>query len=67
MKKLMKIIGIIIALIVALFIAAIVALTLFFDPNDYRDDIARYVKEQTGRELNIEGDLSLSYFPWIGI
>lgn len=67
MKKLMKIIGIVVAVVVALFIAAVVALTLFFDPNEYRDDIARYVQEQTGRELSIEGDLSLSYFPWIGI
>lgn len=67
MKKFLKIIGLIVAVVVALFVIAAVALMLFFDPNDYRDDIARYVKDQTGRELKIEGDLSLSYFPWIGI
>ncbi len=67
MKKILKILGIIVAILVLLIVAAVVALTLFFDPNDYRDDIARYVKDQTGRELKIDGDLSLSYFPWIGI
>lgn len=67
MKKLLKIIGIIVALLIALLVIAAVALTLFFDPNDYRDDISRYVKEQTGRELKIDGDLSLSFFPWIGL
>ncbi len=67
MKKILKILGIIVAVLVALFVVAAIALTLFFDPNDYREDIARYVQEQTGRELKIEGDLSLSYFPWIGI
>ncbi len=46
---------------------AIVAVVLLVDPNDYRDDIGRIVQEQTGHELVIEGDISLSFFPWLGL
>ncbi|MEM7359019.1 MAG: AsmA family protein [Pseudomonadota bacterium] len=37
------------------------------DPNDYRDNIARVVKQETGRDLALNGDLSISVFPWLGI
>ncbi len=67
MKKLIKIIGIIVVAVFALVIAAAVAVTLFFDPNDYKDDITAMVKEKTGRELQLDGKLSLSFFPWIGL
>jgi len=67
MKKLIKIIGIIVVAVFALLIAAAVAVTLFFDPNDYKDDITAMVKEKTGRELTLDGKLSLSFFPWVGL
>ena len=53
--------------IVALFVLAAIAISLFFDPNDYRDRIAAEVRRETGRELLIEGDLGLSIFPRFGI
>ena len=37
------------------------------DPNDYRDDITKLVRDKTGRELTLNGDLSMSVFPWLGI
>ena len=42
-----------------LFILAAVALYVFFDPNDFREEISNSVHNQTGRELTIEGDISL--------
>ncbi len=45
----------------------LVAVYLFFDPNDYKDRIAAAVKQSTGRELLLPGKLSLSIFPWIAI
>lgn len=63
LKRLMIFLG----AVVLLLVAAGVALILFFDPNDYRDRISALVKEQTGRELQIVGDLRLSVFPWLGI
>lgn len=44
----------------------VAAFALLFDPNAWRDDITRLVEKQTGRELVIEGDLSLSFYPWLG-
>jgi len=36
------------------------------DPNDYKDKIQALALEKTGRNLSIEGDIALRYFPWIG-
>lgn len=52
---------------IGLAVVAAVAMYLFFDPNDFRDDISAQVKAATGRDLVIEGDLSLSVFPWIAV
>ena len=52
---------------IGLAMVAAVALFLFFDPNDFRDEISAQVKAATGRDLVIEGDLSLSVFPWIAV
>ena len=49
------------------FVLAAVALTIFFDPNDFREEISNSVRNQTGRELVIEGDISLDLFPWLAV
>ena len=54
------------ALVLLLFIA-IICFAVIFNPNDYKDEISKLAKEQTGRELLIQGDISLSLFPWIGL
>ena len=67
MGRLIKIITWLVAGFVALFTLAAVAIFVFFEPNDFREDIARAVKEATGRELVIDGDIALDLFPWIAI
>lgn len=67
MKKFLKYLGIVLGSLLLLLIAAVVILPLVIDPNDYRDRITEVVKEQTGRELRIEGEIKLSVFPWLGI
>jgi len=52
---------------VTLFVLAAVALYLFFDPNDFREQISQSVKSRTGRDLTIEGDISLELFPWLAV
>ena len=52
---------------IALFIVSAVAFRLFFDPNDFRDKIESAVYESTGRELTIEGDVGLQFFPWLAV
>ena len=53
--------------LVALLVIGIIGILLFFDPNDYRENIATQVKLATGRELVIEGDLEISVYPWLAI
>lgn len=67
MRKFLKLILILIGGLAALLVVAVVAVSLFFDPNDYKDEIRDMVREQTGRELDIQGDISWSFFPWIGV
>ncbi len=52
---------------VGLFVVTAIAFRLFFDPNDFREDIESAVRKSTGRELIIEGDISLKLFPWLAV
>lgn len=67
MAKLGRILLFLVAGVVGLVIIAAVALFVFFDANDFRDNIAAEVRDATGRELVIEGDLSVSIFPWLAV
>lgn len=67
MKRLLKWIVGGLGLFLGLAVVAAVAITLLVDPNDYRDEIAAQVQKHTGRELKIEGDIGLSFFPWLGL
>jgi AsmA protein len=57
----------IITFIILLLVAAIILLPQFINPNDYKGQIADAIKQNTGLEATIEGDLSLSVFPWLGV
>ena len=47
-------------------IIAAVAAAMLFDPNKYKGEIERVVKEQKNRTLKIEGDLKLALWPNLG-
>jgi len=53
--------------LLALLVIAIAALVATFDPNKYKGEIARVVKEKTGRTLAVEGKIGLSVFPSVGV
>ena len=67
MARPLKIALYVVAAVVLLFIVAAISFVLLFDPNDFRERIATETKEATGRELLIEGDLDVSFFPWLAI
>ena len=67
MKTLFKILAAIVGLVVIAVVAAAIIVPIYFDPNDHKDEIAQAVKEHTGRELKIPGDIALSVFPWLAI
>ena len=54
-------------LMVVLAVAALVLTLVYIDPNDYKESIANKIKEETGRDIQIEGDINLSYYPWLGL
>jgi AsmA protein len=62
-----KIIGGIAAGIVVLVGGALLAIWLLVNPNNYKGRIAAAVKESTGRDLTLSGDIKLSVFPWIAL
>ena len=67
MGRLLKLVGIVAAAVVVLMIVAAVLVGVFFDPNDYKQQLTAAVANQTGRELTIDGDLDLKVFPNIQI
>lgn len=67
MKRVLKLLGIVVGAIVVLFVVVGVVVSLVFDPNDYKDEITAAVRNATGRELTLDGDLELALFPTIRI
>jgi AsmA protein len=53
--------------IILLIVAGLFAVWLLVNPNDYKGRIAAAVKESTGRELSLTGDIKLSVFPWVAL
>ena len=54
-------------IIVLLVIVAAVALVTLVNPNDYKAQIIKVVKDKQQRTLVLEGDLSLTLFPRVGL
>ncbi len=67
MGRAVKLLGLLLGAVVVLFLLVGVAVSLLFDPNDYKDQIAQAVEERTGRNLTLDGDLELKVFPWLKI
>jgi AsmA protein len=47
-------------------VAAVAIFALTFDPNRYKDDVERLVKERTGRTLELKGPLEMAFWPSLG-
>ena len=67
MGRVLKILLIVLAGLVGIVVIAAIALFLFFDPNDFRDEISAQVESATGREFVIQGELGLTLFPWLAV
>src|ERR1700749_1986038 len=62
-----KLAGIVVGGLLAVLVVTLVAVWLFVNPNDYKGRIAKAVKDSTGRQLNLPGDIKMSVFPWIAL
>jgi AsmA protein len=52
--------------LLVLVIAAVAFVAATFDPNRYKGEIEKQVKERTGRTLKFQGDIGLAFWPSIG-
>ena len=63
MKTLIRILVYLVGGLILISVLFGVTVLIFFDPNDYREQIEEVVAQQTGRTLTIEGDIGLAVFP----
>jgi AsmA protein len=54
-------------LVVAVVAGLVTAVVKLFDPNQFKDPIVRYVHERTQRDLVLDGELTMRWFPNIGV
>ncbi|MGP3790039.1 AsmA family protein [Pseudomonas sp. B392_1p] len=67
MKALGKILGIIFLGLLLILVGLGFALTHWFDPNDYKDEIRQLARDKANLELTLNGDIGWSLFPWLGL
>ncbi|MEO8004259.1 MAG: AsmA family protein [Betaproteobacteria bacterium] len=65
--KLLKWALIAVGAVVLLFAAVLAFIAATFDPNQYKAEVAKLVKDKTQRTLTIEGDIRLMLFPKLGV
>ncbi|MFP4137683.1 MAG: AsmA family protein [Halomonas sp.] len=67
MKRLLSTLLAAIGIVAVLAVAAVIYVTTFLDPEDLKPRLEEVVKEQTGLTLALEGDLSWSFYPRLGV
>lgn len=67
MKTTAKIIGLVVLGLLLLIVGAGFTLTHLIDPNDYKDEIRQITRDKTNLELELNGDIGWSLFPWLGL
>jgi len=65
--RIAKWIAIIVGSLVLLLAGTAFVMTSLIDPNRYRGKVEAIVGDLTGRPLVIEGDLRITWFPWLGV
>ena len=53
--------------VVALSLSVFLVFKIMLDPDALKPEIQKHVKRLTGLELELQGDISLKFFPWFGI
>ena len=66
MKALLKLFAVLAGLLVILVLAVAIAVTTL-DPNEYKGWISNKVQSVTGRSLRLDGEIHLSFYPWLSI
>lgn len=67
MRKFFKLVIGLLTFVILASILAVIVVTQLVDPNNYRNQIERFVYLKTGRNLDIQGDMRWSFFPRLGL
>ncbi|MGY2172915.1 AsmA family protein [Pseudomonas gingeri] len=67
MKAFGKILGLVLLGLLLIIVALGFALTHWFDPNDYKNEIRQMARDKAHIELTLNGDIGWSLFPWLGL
>ncbi|CAN1486008.1 AsmA [Methylophilaceae bacterium] len=67
MKRFFTPLALALAGLLSLLLVAWLTLLLCFNPNDYKQTIIHVVQEKTGRTLTLDGDISMAFWPTLGI
>src|SRR5690606_24814668 len=67
MRSPLKILLASLAALVVLVVVGLLLLVVLVDPNDFKPQIVAAAKQQSGRELRIDGELGWTFWPVLGI
>lgn len=67
MNRTVKVLSTVIAVVILLPVIAAIIASQVIDTDDIKRIAADQVASQTGRELTIDGDVDLSFFPWLSL
>ncbi|AQU84890.1 MULTISPECIES: AsmA family protein [unclassified Halomonas] len=67
MKQLLRILLAAVGILAMVAVAAVVYVTTFLDPEDFKPRLTAVVEEQTGLNLALEGPITWSFYPRIGV
>lgn len=65
--RLLKWISLALGALVALVVIAILVIVWLVDPNSFKSRIEAAVRNATGREFTLVGDIDLGFFPWLAL
>jgi AsmA protein len=65
--RILKWISLVLAGLVLLLFAAVLVVVWLVDPNGFKPRIEAAVRDATGRELTLVGDIDLGFFPWLSL
>ncbi|WP_148252633.1 AsmA family protein [Aidingimonas lacisalsi] len=67
MRALLRTLLAVIGVLGLVMLGAVVYVTTFFDPNDLKPRLVEVVREHSGLELTLDGPLSWSFYPRLGV
>jgi AsmA protein len=53
--------------LVALVVLGVLVIVWLVDPNSFKSNIEAAVRDNTGREFTLVGDIDLGFFPWLAL